>query len=125
MNALGLIRLVGGLAGIVFDIAYAIRGEPIPGISRLPVSTAKDQRSRESTKKTTIQFVNDTGVKVNVMWIDFAGERVQYKELDSGGSYEQETFLTHPWIVVEVADGKAIALIEAVTEGKHTFKITR
>lgn len=125
MNPLGLIRLVSGLAGIVFDIAYAIRGEAIPGISRLPVSTAKDQRSRESTKKTTIQFVNDTGSKVNVMWIDFAGERVQYKELDSGASYEQDTFLTHPWIIVDATSGSAIALIEAVTEGKHPFKITR
>lgn len=124
MNALGLIRLVGGLVGIVLDIAYAIRGEPIPGISRLPVATAKDQRSRESTKPTTIRFVNDTGVKVSVVWIDFAGARVTYKELDSGASYDQETFLTHPWIIVD-AEGKAIALIEAVAEGKHAFKITR
>ena len=56
-------------------------------------------RSLEGTTSTSITFVNDSRGMIRTYWIDYRGTRVFYAEVPPGGSYVQQTFLTHPWVV--------------------------
>ncbi len=55
----------------------------------------KSQRSKEPAK---IHFINQSGGRVIVQWIDFDGGLKEYGQLEPGAELVQETFLTHPWI---------------------------
>lgn len=54
--------------------------------------------STEFSAPTSIEFVNNGSQLVKIYWIDYAGGRVFYNSLNSGQSYVQKTFVTHPWI---------------------------
>ncbi|MCZ8183378.1 MAG: hypothetical protein O9322_10455 [Beijerinckiaceae bacterium] len=58
-----------------------------------------------SETATTMAFVNRSVKPVSVYWLDFGGARVRYQVLESGASYTQQTYLTHPWIMVD-AEGR-------------------
>lgn len=74
---------------------------------RPPRVDANEKRSLKSlagTYKAQIAFVNDSGQPVKVFWIDFDGHRKLYKTLEKGESYDQQTFLNHPWLITDVGD---------------------
>lgn len=56
--------------------------------------------SENSNVSTVVHFSNATCQTVRIIWYDFIGLPVLYNILGPGESYEQPTFLTHPWIVV-------------------------
>ena len=59
-------------------------------------------RSIEGTVPTSIRFVNQTAGPVKVYWIDYEGHRVLYNgALGAEQSYDQQTWLTHPWVVTD------------------------
>jgi hypothetical protein len=58
-------------------------------------------RSLNSDTKALITFVNRSGQSVNIYWIDFGGNRQLYKTLEAGGSFSQQTYLTHPWLITD------------------------
>ena len=62
-------------------------------------------RSLEGTTTSTIEFVNATGGPVRTYWLDYAGQRVLYETIPAGQSFVQDTWLTHPWVVLDAADG--------------------
>lgn len=55
--------------------------------------------SVEGKEQTSIRFVNDSEETVNVYWLDYQGKRVFYQTLAAGMSYEQPTYVSHPWVV--------------------------
>ena len=57
-------------------------------------------RSTEGSTPTTIDFENQSNVNVSVNWLDYGGARVLYNTLTPETSYSQQTYLTHPWIVI-------------------------
>ncbi len=61
-------------------------------------------RSLNSDTAGTIIFRNSTVQPVKLHWLDFKGVRVFYQTLLAGESYEQGTFLTHPWVVTDAKD---------------------
>ena len=63
-------------------------------------------KSLNSKTETQITFINRSSQEVRVYWLDFDGHRVLYKVLEAGDSYDQQTYLTHPWLVTD-AHGKA------------------
>jgi C-terminal processing protease CtpA/Prc len=65
--------------------------------------------SRQSQIQTAITFLNGSGQVRRVYWLDYSGERVFYRELQPGESYEQQTFLTHPWLITD-AQGNGLAV---------------
>ena len=84
--------------------------------------------SIEGTITTSIQFTNNTAGPVNVFWIDYQGNRIFYRggnfpTLAAGDSYVQGTFITHPWIVTDVATGACLG-IWLPTESPGTAVIT-
>jgi hypothetical protein len=67
-------------------------------------------KSKEELTATFITFVNKTGMKVHVIWLDFEGKRVHYQTLEPDQQYTQQTYLTHPWLITD-ADGNALDLV--------------
>jgi hypothetical protein len=51
-----------------------------------------------------IKFDNKSGKTVKVYWLDYDGNRKLYQTLKDEESYEQETFLTHPWVITDEDD---------------------
>ena len=56
-------------------------------------------RSTEGTTKTSVRFVNNSNEFVNVYWKDYQGNEKFYSKIAPGQFYDQQTFVTHPWIV--------------------------
>jgi von Hippel-Lindau disease tumor supressor len=72
-------------------------------------------RSKESRVSTQITFANNSAQTVKLYWLNFEGKRVFYSALETGESLEQQTYLTHPWVVTD-ADGNAWSLHFAKTK---------
>ncbi|MFE3637688.1 hypothetical protein [Streptomyces sp. NPDC059168] len=66
----------------------------------MPASEVDGLRSEKGEDSTYIEFVNTSGMRLNVYWIDYEKKRVLYQVLESGCSYVQQTFVTHPWLAV-------------------------
>jgi len=60
--------------------------------------------------------------RVTVYWIDFKGARVFYNSLAPGESYTQQTYVTHPWIVVD-DDGRCLELLVPNAAGTYAVPI--
>lgn len=58
-------------------------------------------RSLSSQISTNIQFINRKPFRVKIYWIDFTGKRQHYFDLEPNEVRDQQTFVSHPWIVTE------------------------
>lgn len=82
-----------------------IAGEPRN--EELNVSEARSCRklgrikSRNSNVPVSVRFTNRSGGYRSVMWLDYAGKPVQYRNLNPGESYTQQTFVGHPWMFTD------------------------
>jgi len=66
----------------------------------LPASTCEsDLRSLAGGESTFITFVNALDVPAHIYWKNYTGERVFYTTLAPHTSYQQQTFVHHPWVV--------------------------
>lgn len=63
--------------------------------------TITQPKSLEGKMETTIRFVNATSGTVGIYWLNYTGERVLYKQLAAGASYDQPTWNTHPWVALD------------------------
>ncbi|MEU1602351.1 hypothetical protein [Micromonospora matsumotoense] len=83
--------------------------QPGPGeLTPLPASQERSLRSSANGPSTYVEFVNARSSQVVVYWLDYQGQRRQYKVLDAGRSYRQQTYLGHPWVVTD-RHGRALA----------------
>jgi hypothetical protein len=78
--------------------------------------------SLEGKTAATITFVNKTNETVSTYWLNYSGQRVFYKALLAGQQYNQPTFLTHPWVVLD-PNGKCVGSVVA-TAPTQTYVIT-
>lgn len=58
-------------------------------------------KSRDTGVPVTIRFKNKSGGYRSIMWLDYDGNPVAYKDLNAGESYTQSTFAGHPWMVTD------------------------
>ncbi len=58
-------------------------------------------RSTNGQHSTQIKFVNDGPQPLSIFWLDYQGKRVFYKTIPSRASHQQQTFVTHPWVIVD------------------------
>lgn len=68
----------------------------------LYLSSAETLRSTKSDRSTMVKFLNRSQKNVATLWLNYEGEPVKYSTLSPGQSVTQQTYVTHPWIVVEV-----------------------
>lgn len=69
------------------------------------MNVSKTLKSVNATTKSSVTFHNKTCRTVSTVWLNYEGEPVKYTELAPGKSYTQSTYVTHPWVVVELDSG--------------------
>ena len=62
-----------------------------------------------------VTFSNESGVAVNIYWIDQSGTEIFYGQLSPGSSYIQGTYLNHIWLVRRDSDNAALEGFDPVT----------
>jgi hypothetical protein len=81
---------------------------PLPSAARSvaqrSVTAEPSRRSFRSDVATEIRFVNKSNSVVRVYWLDFGGHRKLYYVLRPGESYDQSTYITHPWVATDEND---------------------
>src|SRR3954469_21121499 len=106
------------VAGIAVVVALAVRAAP----ALANPCTVTQDRSFEGKQSTEITFVNQTDRTVTVYWLNYAGQRIYYNTLNPSESYDQQTWVTHPWVVVDQA-GTCLGYTTAIPESRE-FDIT-
>lgn len=48
---------------------------------------------------TSIRFENKSGKTVKIYWLDYSGNRKLYKVLEKDQVHDQQTYVTHPWLI--------------------------
>ena len=79
-----------------------------------PISCSQERRLKAQgvDVAATIEFVNQRSASVLVYWLDFDGARQKYYDLPAGQTYEQGTYVTHPWLITD-ATGTCVAIYVA------------
>ncbi|KAF9458150.1 von Hippel-Lindau disease tumor suppressor, beta/alpha domain-containing protein, partial [Collybia nuda] len=53
---------------------------------------------------TYVTFFNNRFEAVRVYWIDMEGKKKLYETLQPGGTYQQQTYVNHPWVITTVTE---------------------
>ncbi|NMG37901.1 hypothetical protein GRZ55_01450 [Chelativorans sp. ZYF759] len=62
-------------------------------------------RSANGNTTSSIAFFNQTRSPVNVLWINYEGQRQFYAEIQPGGTWSTQTYVTHPWVIEHESGG--------------------
>ena len=82
-------------------------------------------RSQVSDVSLDMTLVNGTREDLTMIWLEFVGgRRVEYATIPAGHSYEQQTYVTHPWLVLG-EDGRCLGIFVPNEAGKHLVRLTR
>jgi hypothetical protein len=63
-------------------------------------------RSNSDQISTNVQFINRSSFTVKVYWIDYDGRLQHYFDLEPNEIREQQTYVSHPWLVTEDTGGQ-------------------
>ena len=79
-----------------------------------PISCSQERRVKAQglDVAATIEFVNQRSASVLVYWLDYDGARQKYYDLPAGQTYEQGTYVTHPWLITD-ANGTCLSIYVA------------
>lgn len=80
-------------------------------------------RSSSADASLLMDVVNATDEPLTLVWLDYQGTRVHYMDLAPGAAYEQQTFVTHPWLVL--AANRCVGLFVPMEEGRHRVVLDR
>lgn len=53
---------------------------------------------------TYVMFKNKTDAQISIYWLNAQGKRTLYKKLAAGESHNQQTYVTHPWLIANAQD---------------------
>ena len=92
-------------------------GSPVP-LQAVEVPTACSVTGDISI---TLHFVNNTDRVVDMYWISYDCQETFYYELQPGEFYDQQTFVTHPWVIRDVETGTPLAALVAEQDATVTI----
>jgi hypothetical protein len=79
--------------------------KPPSGVSanagEYPCSAEPSLKSLKADTGVGITFKNLSKDPISTYWLDYSGKRKLYQRLPGGASYTQQTFVTHPWVLVD------------------------
>jgi hypothetical protein len=61
-------------------------------------------KSVQGILATEMKFVNRYPSAVRLYWVDYTGQRKLYATIAQGATFTQSTYLTHPWLITDLAD---------------------
>ncbi|KAF3111391.1 hypothetical protein TWF569_003010 [Orbilia oligospora] len=68
-------------------------------------------KSVSGDKATKVTFINNRASPVHVWWLNYEGKRVSYGSVaGKGGVKEQDTYVTHPWVVVDESNQSVLGI---------------
>lgn len=76
--------------------------DPLPA-TEVPCAAVPKLSSATSTTTAKLVFVNATKSDRTLVWLGFDGKPKEYGKLKPGETQTQSTFVTHPWMVTDVA----------------------
>jgi hypothetical protein len=79
-------------------------GEAIPTFSDVSCRREGSLKSTEFQRSAIAIFRNNHGAPVRLDWINYLGDRVFYTTIGNGETYQQPTFIGHPWVVADASD---------------------
>jgi hypothetical protein len=85
-------------------------------------------RSKSGDRSTRISFravgENDE-TQFKIYWLDYQGRRQFYKHIFAGDTHNQQTYMTHPWVVTAPipGGGEDCVAIYMPTKGGRTIKL--
>jgi hypothetical protein len=90
----------------------AIANDPNRAAAGQDASCASEPslKSLNGNRSVTLTFQNLSKETISAYWLDYAGKRVFYRRLNSGESYDQPTYISHPWVFVD-ANGKCRKIV--------------
>ncbi|MGV3524718.1 MAG: hypothetical protein ACO1RX_10850 [Candidatus Sericytochromatia bacterium] len=75
------------------------------GMSATNCDQEADLKSERVPNTAEVSFKNSSSGTINIYWLDFEGKRVSYKKgLAAGETFNQGTFVTHPWVITNDQD---------------------
>jgi len=89
-----------------------------------PAADEPKLRSLSSTDPTCLIFVNRTATDYALFWLDFEGKRKPYGILHAGEKQGQNTFATHPWVIVKPDGSVAWIYVPGSRNAKVTLQDT-
>jgi len=110
-GVVGSIIVLGIVAVFIYNAlspAPSSQPENVKGATTTPNVSL---RSIEGSTSTSVKFVNNSNEVVNIYWKDYQGNEKFYNKLAPGQSYDQQTFVTHPWIVRDQSNKKILLTI--------------
>jgi hypothetical protein len=98
--------------------------------NRLQYSCSQEARlrSKSGDRSTRISFraigENDE-TQFKIYWLDYQGRRQFYKHIFAGDTHNQQTYMTHPWVVTAPipGGGEDCVAIYMPTKGGRTIKL--
>jgi hypothetical protein len=67
-------------------------------------------KSLNGKQSITLTFRNLSHEAISAYWLNYGGKRVFYRRLNGGDSYDQPTYISHPWVFVD-ANGKCRRIV--------------
>jgi hypothetical protein len=95
---IGAVAVLGMLAANL-PVARALAQE----VREVPCSEEASTGSTEGRTPTTIHFFNQTDGDLQFYWLDYQGQREAWFDLARGGNYVQDTWVSHPWLVLDAS----------------------
>lgn len=68
-------------------------------------------------------FKNKTEAEISVYWLNAQGKRQLYKKLAAGQSHNQQTFVTHPWLIANAQDA-CVGIYTPESASNSTLDVT-
>ena len=65
-----------------------------------------DLKSTKGKEKATLTFENTRDETAYIYWVDYQGKLKYHNTIKPGKKYSQQTFMTHPWIIVDEEGNK-------------------
>jgi outer membrane lipoprotein-sorting protein len=69
-------------------------------------------RSVDSAMATEVIFFNQSGAVIRTYWLDFQGQRKFRAEIPPGGSFVQQTYVNHPWLITNTATKSCVGIFQ-------------
>jgi uncharacterized protein YkwD len=100
-----------------------IKNQTIQTDGKLFLAQNISQCSTEGKIQASITFVNNTNRQVDIYWVNYQCQEVKYNTLRPGQSYNQRTYVTHPWRIRDSQTGSILS--EVVTRGGNSqFRVS-
>lgn len=106
-------------AGVSIDASAAAT------FSGLKASNCSEEGTIKSATgaSTYVMFKNKTDSDISVYWLNAQGKRQLYKKLPAGQSHNQQTFVTHPWLIANAQDA-CVGIYTPESASNSTLDVT-